>query len=408
VIVIHVVVVAPYFGASMGHCLRCFAALEGVRLGVISQQPAEHLPPEVRERLAGHYQVSDALDASQLVGATRAFVREWGRVDRLEGYLEQLQVPLGEARDALGIDGVGGQVARRFRDKHLMKQTLRAAGLPVARQARITGYADLKRFADEVGYPIVVKPVDGAGAKATARVSSEAEIGAALNMLMPSTSNPAQAEEFVYGDEHSFETVMLGGKAVWSSSTFYLPGPLAVLENPWMQYCILLPREVSQPHVERFRPVNEAALRALGLRDGFSHMEWFDRPSGPVVSEVGARPPGANIMLMNGAAHDVDMWEEWTRLQVFRTWRSPERKYAAGCAFLRGQGRGGRIKALHGVEAVQERFGHLVIKASLPSVGQPHSTHYEGDGWAVVRHPDTNVVIEALRALVSDIRIELG
>lgn len=405
---INVVVVAPFFGASMGHCLRCFRALEGVRLGVISQQPADELPPDLRHALDGHYQIGDALDAGQIAVGARAFIKQWGQLDRLEGYLEQLQVPLGEARDALGIDGVSGAVARRFRDKHLMKQTLREAGLPVARQARITSHADLRRFIDQVGYPVVVKPVDGAGAKATARVSNEGEIGAALNQLMPSAANPAQAEEFVFGDEHSFETVVLNGKAVWSSSTFYLPGPLAVLENSWMQYCILLPREVSQPHVERFRPVNHAALSALGLRNGFSHMEWFDRPAGPVVSEVGARPPGANIMLMNGAAHDVDMWAEWTRLQVFRTWRSPERTHAAGCAFLRGQGRGGRIKALHGVEAVQERFGKIVVQAKLPSVGQPHSTHYEGDGWAVVRHEETRVVIEALRALVSEIRIELG
>ena len=98
-----------------------------------------------------------------------------------------------------------------------------------------------------------------------------------------------------------------------------------MLENEWMQYCILLPREHERPHVQRFTPTNHAALRALGLRTGISHMEWFDRPQGPVVSEVGARPPGANILLVNKAAYGVDMWQKWAELQVHRRWEMPRR-----------------------------------------------------------------------------------
>jgi hypothetical protein len=66
--------------------------------------------------------------------------------------------------------------------------------------------------------------------------------------------------------------VFVRGAAAWSSS-YYVPGPPEVLENPWMQYCVLLPREQLQPHAEAFRPTNVAALRALGLETGFSHME---------------------------------------------------------------------------------------------------------------------------------------
>ena len=406
---IHVVVVAPFFGASMGHALRCFAALEDVRLGVISHEPADRLPPDLKARVEGHYQVTDALDAQQLIVAARAFQRDWGRVDRLEGYLEQLQVPLGDAREALGIDGMHGGVARNFRDKNRMKETLRRAGLPVARQARISSVEDARRFIDEVGLPIVMKPLDGAGAKSTMRVSHLDELSVAMNMLMPTPTHPVQAEEFVTGEEHTFETVMVEGRATWSSSTFYLPGPLHVLENPWMQYCILLPRESQMAHVERFRPINQAALSALGLKTGLAHMEWFLRANGEaVVSEVGARPPGANIMKLNGAAHDIDLWARWARLLVHRTFQPAERVAAAGCAFLRGQGRGRQVAAVHGLDAVREQIGSAVIASQLPSPGQPHSEHYEGDGWIIVRHSSTAAVVEALRTIVTGIRIELG
>ena len=55
-----------------------------------------------------------------------------------------------------------------------------------------------------------------------------------------------------------------------------------------------------------------AALRALGVRDALTHMEWFRRPDGSVaVSEVGARPPGAQLTSMLGYAHDIDFYRAW-------------------------------------------------------------------------------------------------
>lgn len=404
----NVVFVAPYFGANMIHSLRAFADLEGVRLGVITHEPAERVPLDLRPKLSGHYQIKDALDAGQLTEATRSFIREWGHVDRLVGYLEQMQIALGEARDALDLDGMRAAQARNFRDKNRMKQVLREADLPVARQRLLRGAEDARAFRAEVGYPIVLKPVAGVGSRGTMRVDSDESFAAALNQAMPSAHNPIQAEEFIQGEEHSFETVFIDGEPVWSSSSYYLPGPLSVLENPWMQYCVLLPREQARAHVAAFAPTNHAALRALGLVNGISHMEWFWRGDHGVVSEVGARPPGANIMPLNSAAHDVDMWAKWARLEVFREWEMPERAYAVGCAFVRGQGRGDTIRAIEGLEETRRKVAGLVWAHKLPHVGQLRSSHYEGDGWIIVRHPDTDRVVEALRDIVTTLRLELG
>ncbi|MEQ1507586.1 MAG: ATP-grasp domain-containing protein [Myxococcota bacterium] len=404
----NVVLVAPYFGGNMLHCMRCFANLD-IRLGLVTQEPEERIPADLRPRITGHYRIGSAGDAGQLAAAVAAFQKEWGTVDRLEGYLEQLQVPIAEARDLRGIDGLGAEAAKNFRDKNRMKRVLREAGLPVARQARVTGADDARAFVEEVGFPIVLKPIDGAGARNTMRVVDEDDLYGALERLLPSEDQPVQAEEFVRGEEHTFETVTIAGQPVWHSSTYYLPGPLHVLENPWMQYCLLLPRERSEPHVEAFRETNRRALQALGMVNGLSHMEWFLTGDGrSLVSEVGARPPGANIMTINGTAHDVDLWQHWARLQVDRVWEVPERKYAVGCAFLRAQGRGTQIARIVGLEAAQEAIGPMVTAAKLPVVGQTRSAHYEGDGWVIVRHPETRGVVDALRRIVTGIVIEAG
>jgi len=400
--VLNVLFIAPYFAGNTLYCMKLLAALPDVRLGIVTHEPASRLP----DRRIRHFKVSDCLDADQLIVAGRAFQKEWGRVDRLIGFMEQMQLPNAVAREALGIAGMKAVAARRFRDKNEMKSTLRAAGLPVARQRLLRSAEDALSFIGEVGYPIVVKPLAGLGSKATMRVSSEEELYAALGLLLPTPASPVQAEEFVQGSEHTFEAVTIGGQPVWHSTSYYLPGPLQVIENPWMQYCVLLPREQLPAHARPFHPLNTAALAALGMKTGLSHMEWFIRPDGsPVISEVGARPPGVQLMPMMGYAHGVDMYDKWIRLMVYGTFEMPPRQHAVGCAFFRAQGRGNVIKSVRGVEAARAQVGGALIEARFPRVGQPRSEHYEGEGWAIVRHPETRGVVDALRTLITTVQV---
>lgn len=402
----HVVFLAPYFGENMRHCLWCFSELPDVKLGVVTQEPADRIPPQLRDRITGHYRIQNAEDPRQIVEGARGIEKQWGRIDRIESYLELLQVPLAEARDELRLPGIGAEVARNFRDKNRMKDVLRKAGIPVARQALVKCADDARRFVAEVGYPIVLKPIAGFGARNTQRASDDVSLSTALNALLPSADNPVQAEEFVRGEEHTFETVMIDGQPVWWSSVQYLPSPLQVLENAWMQYCLVMPRETDAPHVKAFQAINAKALQALGLRDGISHMEWFLRADGsPVVSEVGARPPGANIMPLLSAAHGADPWAAWAKLVVQKKWDLPPRKFAAGCVFLRSMGGAPEIRSVQGVAHMRQLVGNLIVAEKLPQPGQPRSAHYEGDGWIVVHHPETKGVVAAMKAILENVRI---
>lgn len=406
----HVLFVAPTLSANTVHVLRCLAELAGVWLGVITHAPVDRLPPFLRGRLTGHYRVENALDPSQLITAVRAFQSDVGRVDRLLGFIEHVQIPLAIARDATGVPGMSEPVARNFRDKNRMKEVLRQHGLPVARQMRVQNDADARAFVREVGFPIVLKPVAGVGSVSTRRVTDDSDLQAALRVLRPSAANVFQAEEFITGDERSFETILVDGQPVWWSSTVYMNRPLEILENPWMQWCVLLPREGLDEVGQRFLNTDAAALRALGLHTGIAHMEWFVRPDGrPVISEVGARPPGASFMTMMSHAHGVDMWARWVELAVFERFSPmPERQYAVGVAYFRGQGTGSRVTAVHGLDEAQRRVGEWVVDRRLPEVGASRSESYEGDGWAMVRHPSTEVVKEALLTLVRTVHVELG
>lgn len=405
----HVVFVAPRFLENTVRYVDAFASLTEAELSVVSEDPEEKLPLRLRERIAGHYRVKDSLDARDLLVAVRAIAKVIGRVDRLAGALEQLTLPLAEVRERLGIEGLWTEAARNFRDKDRMKEVLREAGVPVARSILARSLDDVRTFAREVGYPVVVKPQAGLGARATERVRDDAELAALPRLgLAPTSERPLQVEEFVRAREHTMETVTVRGEVVWRSGTRYFPGPLEVLETPWIQYCVLLPREADDPTFTRFEPINAAALSALGIGTALTHMEWFLAGDRMLVNEVGARPPGVHIMPMMGLAHEIDMIRAWAELVTFDRFEPVPRRWAAGAAFFRGQGRGDRVRAVHGVERAIEEAGASLVEAHFPKPGQPRAESYEGEGWAIVKHAHTDGAKHALSRLIETVRVELG
>jgi biotin carboxylase len=399
--------VAPFLLPATARFVATAAGLPNVSLGVITTEPVERLSPQLKQQLDGHWRVDDALDPQQLVEAVRGLSQQIGSVERLVGALEQLQVPMAYAREVLGLDGMNVETALNVRDKSRMKSVLRAAGVPCARHQLVTNPDEALAFAETVDFPLVAKPPAGAGAQATYRLDDLPALRGWLEAISPRAEAPGLLEEFLVGDEHSFDSVTIGGHTVFSSISDYLPTPLEVLRQPWIQWTVVLPRELNDPRYEGIWEVGPAALRALGVRDAVTHMEWFHRPDGSIaVSEVAARPPGAQISSMLGYVHDVDFYRVWAELVILGTFDPPERRYAAGTAYLRGQGRG-RVRAVHGVEEAQRELGDLVVEARLPDVGQPASSGYEGEGYVIVRHPETDVVRDALHRIITLIRIEL-
>jgi biotin carboxylase len=287
-----------------------------------------------------------------------------------------------------------------------MKDLLRAEGLPVARHRLVHASADAIQFAEDVGYPIIVKPPAGAAAQTTYRADDEDALRRSLGPTSVAAGGVALLEEMLSGEEHSFDAFILNGRVAFYSVSDYHPSCLEVMRNPWMQWVVVLPREYESADIA------VAAARAcevLGLETGMCHLEWFRRADGSLaISEVGARPPGAQFPTLISRAHDVDCVGIWARLMVHgQIDPLPPRRYAAGAAYLRGQGEG-CVRAVHGIDTIQRDVGDLVTDARLPRIGQAKAPSYEGEGFIVVRHPETKVARDALNHIVSTVRVELG
>lgn len=408
--------VAPYLMPATAKFVRAAARVPGAQVGIVTHEPLASVDPELRELLAGHWRVENALDPDQLELGVRGIASQLGSVERVVAVLEQLQEPAAEVRERLGIEGMDRETARRFRDKSHMKDVMRAAGIPCARH-RLCESADAARtFVDDVGLPVVVKPPAGAGAKGTFRIEDRDQLDQWLASSPPTSGDATLLEEFLTGREHSMEAMWRDGELLWWSVTRYLPTPLEVLENPWMQWVVMAPRHVDTEEFADIAEVGPAAVRALGLRTGITHMEWFRRPDGSIaISEVAARPPGAQLLTATGWAHGGrDLYADWTRLVIDGHFEPPARTHAVGAVYLRGQhASGGRpddsqVAALHNVEQLQSTLGHLVVDAQLPRLGAGPRDTYEGDGFVILRADSDGEVEQAISQVLSELRVELA
>ncbi len=402
----NVVFAAPFPLETTMRFARAAAALDDVRfLGIMQEPPGN----EDARLFTDLVRVGDGLDTGQLTEAADVLRRRHGPVHRILGILEPLQVQLAEVRRALGVAGTDPGTADLFRDKARMKDELRRHGLPCARHRLLRSWSDAESFAQEVGFPIVLKPPAGMGCKATWRVRSLDELRAALVAIHAAPERPALAEEFLRGQEYSFETITVGGQVRFHSMSRYYPTPLEVMETPWIQWVVVLPRDISGPELADARQLGERAVVALGLETGFTHMEWFRRDDGSLaIGEIAARPPGAHIVRLNSYAYDTDMYRAWARAVVDDAFDGPfERRYAVGCAYLRGVGRG-QVLRVTGVDRANELVGRHVVESRLPQPGASRSDSYEGDGYVIVRDPDTQVVLSAMKTIVETIQVQYG
>src|SRR4051794_23280166 len=206
--------VAPYLLEGTARFVSAAAELPDLRLALVTTEPVERIAPPLRERLVAHWRVDDALDPRQLAWAVRGLSERLGRVERLVGALEQLQVPMARAREWLGIEGVDVRTALNVRDKSRVKETLGAAGGPCARHAPVRGGGGAYAFARQGGVPLGGQPPAGAGAQSTFRLDDADMLRSWLHAVPPGEQEPALLEEFLTGEEHTFDSVTVGGTTV--------------------------------------------------------------------------------------------------------------------------------------------------------------------------------------------------
>ncbi|MEL6183704.1 MAG: hypothetical protein AAFU79_03700 [Myxococcota bacterium] len=383
-----VVFLSPSYPPEMIHYTRGLAAV-GAQVYGVGDAPSAGFSRELKDSLHDYLQVPKVMDEADTMERVSAWLR--GRtMDRVLANWEPLVLLAARMRERWGVPGMSVDAVRGFRDKELMKKRVEAAGLRVPRSRRVRTESEVYAAAEAIGYPLVIKPIAGAGSADTHKISSRAE----LERVLPALRHVREAscEEYITGEEFTHDTLCVGGRPVYENVAQYLPKPIEARNEEWISPVIITVRDLAQPKLAAGLRLGRGVLDALGMGDGFTHMEWFLTPRGEAVfGEIGCRPGGAHLVDQMNFSSDDNLFEEWARVVCHRRFAgSGVRKYNCGIVFKRAKGQG-RITRIEGLEAWRRLAGEAFVDEQLLRPGTPRRNWRHtllSDGFVLARHPE--------------------
>ncbi len=383
----NVIFLEPGFPSNQREFVR---ALHGVGASVhgVGDRPYDWLDHELKGWLASYRQIASITDESALEWAVRdAQKHVW--IDRLEAVVEAHVLPAAHVRERCEIPGTSTRTAYLCRDKVAMKEVLREAGVPTAASAGCSSIGELRDFAGTVGYPLIVKPRDAAGASGTYRIDDASELEHVGRVSGLAYGEPAAVEEFVEGHEGFYDTLTVGGEVVHDFISHYYPNVLEAMRSRWISPQIISTNRMQEPGYDEVKAMGRRVSQALGVETSATHMEWFFGPKGLRFSEIGCRPPGVGQWDSYCAGNEFDLYREWA-LAVCqqRGEQKPSRNYACGIIALRPD-QNGRITGYEGTHEIFQRYGDCIVEDCFPEPGTPTQgveAGYKSNAWLRVRH----------------------
>ncbi len=384
----HVCFIEPRFPTNQRLFVQALAEI-GATVTAIGEGSKASLSDEHKHWLTHYEEVGNVTDQGQMLNAVKNISR-FKTIDRLEATVEAHIMTAAHVREAAGIPGTSSRTAFLCRDKPAMKEVLRAGGVPCAASTAASSAAEVRAFAEQIGYPLIVKPRDGAGASGASRVDSDAELETALKALHVDKGRSVAVEEFIEGHEGFFDTLTLKGQVVHEFATHYYPNVLEAMRTRWISPQFIQTNRIdSAPGYAEVKQMGQKVVTLLGIETSATHMEWFSGPKGLKFSEIGCRPPGVRAWDLYNVGNDMDLYREWAMLiAAGRPSQRPSRRLSAGIIALRPD-RDGHISHYDGLDAIRSAFGPHLIDWHTPPPGTPTQgveAGYMANAWIRMKH----------------------
>ena len=252
---------SPGFPAEMPMFARGLAEVGAQVIG-LGDTPVPALPDIARQSLVDYIRVRNLFGHRRGDRVGEGIPPAESRIDQVECVWEPGMILAAEIREALGLPGMTVDQTTPFRDKEAMKKVLDDAGIRTPRHRSATNDDEVRpKRSPRSAYPVCIKPIAGAGSADTYRVDDEQELERVI--LLTRHVRELSVEEFIEGEEFTFDTICSGGNVHYYNVSWYRPRPF------------------DRPHGRVDQPANpEPAQRRRAAhpgrhRHGFQGLEGF-------------------------------------------------------------------------------------------------------------------------------------
>ena len=341
----------------------------GVNVLGIGDAPYDSLNDDLKRSLTEYYKVDSMEDYSQVYRAVAYFAFRHGRIDWIESNNEYwLELDAKLRQDFNVTTGVQPGELALWKSKAAMKPVYKAAGIPSARQHRVSTMDAALEFIDEIGgYPVFAKPNVGVGATATYKIDNEDELRAFFSEV---SGHDYVMEEYIVGDIYTYDAICdQNGDPLFESS--FRCVNVADSVNDGTEAIIFVLPEVP----DQLRDYGRKALQGFKVKSRFVHFEFFRLTEarkgladvGDFVGlEVNMRPAGGFIPDMMNYSHSTDVYQIWADMvshgQSNKAQGGPDRY----CVFI---GTKDAFKHTHSHDEILKRYGSKITMCQrMPDV----------------------------------------
>ena len=198
----------------------------------------------------------------------------------------------------MGLRTNGTAMSEARRNKYVMGEAIRAAGLRAVKQLRATAWGEIEAWLNDWNpdpFKVIVKPMDSAGSDDVTLCRSMQDVQTAFGNIMGKVNglglvnNAVLVQEYLEGQEYVIDMVSRDGEhkvaAIWAYDRREANGAGFVCFG---QRLLL----ADDPHCRELIEYQKKVITALGIRNGPSHGEVKWCKGEPVLVEVGARCHG--------------------------------------------------------------------------------------------------------------------
>lgn len=201
----------------------------------------------------------------------------------------------------LRLEANSPEVGLMLRNKLQQRQSLSELGFPSPEYHGFSNQKELQKIARRLNYPVVLKPVNGAGKIGVGRYESAEELLSAFDAVQKDAASRFSflalgrgwlVEQFVPGSKYTLELIANGEEVyplVLTETT--------VVGSHFIEMGHALPAELPAQLAEKAKRLGVDVLRALKIRHGVVHLELLlhSESSELFIIELNGRIPGGKV-----------------------------------------------------------------------------------------------------------------
>src|SRR5277367_5548605 len=252
------------------------------------------------------------------VSNTVTYLARSRHFDRLVALDEFDMETIAHLREHMHVPGMGRTTTSHFRDKLAMRFEAQRVGASarvwVPEFTPVLSYDALRIYMASVPAPWVLKPRAEASAIGIRKIHEPEQLWRSLDELGDRQSFYL-LERFVPGDIFHVDSISTDRQVIFTSVSQYGKPPMQVMHEGGVFTTRVIDRESTD--ARELAAINAQLIPAMGLVRGVTHAEYIRSKDGRFYFlEVAARVGGAFIADVVEQATGVNLWAEWSRVEI--------------------------------------------------------------------------------------------